>query len=58
MGELRNHIEVGLNHGVTAAELEEAFMQIAAYAGLPAGWSALRVAQEVMAGREPTADRE
>jgi 4-carboxymuconolactone decarboxylase len=57
MGELRNHIEIGLNHGLTAPELEEAFMQIAVYAGLPAGWSALRVAQELMARREPTADR-
>jgi 4-carboxymuconolactone decarboxylase len=56
MGELRNHIEVGLNHGLTAGELEEAFLQIAVYAGLPAGWSALRVAQEEMARREPTAD--
>jgi 4-carboxymuconolactone decarboxylase len=56
MGELRNHIEVGLNHGLTAGELEEAFLQIAVYAGLPAGWSALRVAQEEMARRDPTAD--
>jgi 4-carboxymuconolactone decarboxylase len=56
MGELRNHIEVGLNHGLTAGELEEAFLQIAVYAGLPAGWSALRVAQEEMARRVPPAD--
>jgi 4-carboxymuconolactone decarboxylase len=57
MGELRNHIEVGLNHGLTTAELEAAFMQIAAYAGLPAGWSALRAAQEVIARQEPTPER-
>jgi alkylhydroperoxidase/carboxymuconolactone decarboxylase family protein YurZ len=57
MGELRNHIEIGLNHGLTESELEEAFMQIALYAGLSAGWSALRVAQELVTRREPAADR-
>jgi 4-carboxymuconolactone decarboxylase len=58
MGELRNHIEVGLSHGLTTAELEAAFMQIAAYAGLPAGWSALRLAQELIARPESTSGRE
>jgi alkylhydroperoxidase/carboxymuconolactone decarboxylase family protein YurZ len=56
MGELRNHIDAGLNHGLTSAELEEAFMQISVYAGLPAAWSALGVAQEVMAERAAAAD--
>jgi 4-carboxymuconolactone decarboxylase len=51
-GELLNHIEIGLNNGLTPAELEEAFLQIAAYAGLPAAWSSLRLAQELLAQRE------
>jgi alkylhydroperoxidase/carboxymuconolactone decarboxylase family protein YurZ len=57
IGELRNHISAGLNHGLTSAELEEAFMQIGAYAGLPAAWSALLVAQEVIAERAATTDQ-
>jgi 4-carboxymuconolactone decarboxylase len=56
-GELRNHIEAGLNHGLSSAELEEAFMQIGVYAGLPAAWTALHVAQEVMAARAAAEDR-
>lgn len=50
-GELRNHIDAGLNHGLTTAELEEVLLQVAVYAGLPAAWSALREAQSVVAQR-------
>jgi alkylhydroperoxidase/carboxymuconolactone decarboxylase family protein YurZ len=57
MGELRNHIEIGLNHGLSTVELEEALLQISIYAGLPAAWSALRLAREVVAERtDPPAD--
>jgi alkylhydroperoxidase/carboxymuconolactone decarboxylase family protein YurZ len=57
MGELRNHIEIGLNHGLSVVELEEAFLQISIYAGLPAAWSAMRLAREILAERtDPPAD--
>lgn len=49
--ELRKHIQIGLNNGLTPTELEEAFLQISVYAGLPAAWSALQEAQGVLAQR-------
>jgi alkylhydroperoxidase/carboxymuconolactone decarboxylase family protein YurZ len=51
LGELGNHLDAGLNHGLTVEELEEVLLQIAAYAGLPAAWSAFRRAQDVLAQR-------
>lgn len=40
--ELQNHLRVGLTNGLTRAEIEEAIVQTAPYAGFPAAWSAAK----------------
>lgn len=47
VGELRKHIPNALRNGLTKAEIDEALIQIAAYAGFPTAVSAYAVAQEV-----------
>ena len=47
--ELRLHIRGALNNGVTKDEIREVFMQVAIYAGVPAGLDAFRAAREVFA---------
>lgn len=49
--ELRAHVSGGLNHGLTPAELDEIFLQIGAYAGLPVALSGAGIASEVLSGR-------
>jgi 4-carboxymuconolactone decarboxylase len=44
---LRLHIEMGLNNGATEAEIKEALLHLAFYAGFPAAWDALVIANEV-----------
>ncbi len=44
---LRLHIEMGLNNGATEAEIKEAILHLAFYAGFPAAWDALVIADEV-----------
>ena len=44
---LRLHIEMGLNNGATEAEIKEALLHLAFYAGFPAAWDALVIADEV-----------
>lgn len=46
--ELRLHLRATRNTGVTPAEVGEALIQVAAYAGIPAANSAVRVAKEVL----------
>ena len=46
--ELRLHLRATRNTGVTAAEVAEALIQVAAYAGIPAANSAVRIAKEVL----------
>jgi 4-carboxymuconolactone decarboxylase len=46
--ELKNHIEVGIQNGLTVREVEEAILQAAAYAGFPAAWSAHQAARKVL----------
>lgn len=47
--ELAGHIRAGLTaNGLTRAELREALMQVAVYAGMPAGLSAFKVARSVL----------
>jgi 4-carboxymuconolactone decarboxylase len=47
--ELAGHIRAGLTaNGLTRAELRECLMQVAVYAGMPAGLSAFKVAQSVL----------
>jgi len=47
--ELRAHVAGALRNGVTKDEIREVFMQLAIYAGVPAGVDAFRVAREVFA---------
>jgi 4-carboxymuconolactone decarboxylase len=47
--ELRLHIRGALTNGVTKDEIREVFMQVAIYAGVPAGVDAFRAAREVFA---------
>ena len=47
--ELRAHIKGALINGVTKDEIREIFMQVAIYAGVPAGVDSFRIAREVFA---------
>ena len=47
--ELRVHIKGALVNGVTRDEIREIFMQVAVYAGVPAGVDSFRIAREVFA---------
>ncbi len=47
--ELRLHIRGALTNGVSKDEIREVFMQVAIYAGVPAGVDAFRAAREVFA---------
>ena len=44
---LRLNIEMALNNGATKAEILETLLQMAPYAGFPACWDALLIADEV-----------
>ena len=43
------HIKGALVNGVTKDEIREIFMQVAIYAGVPAGVDSFRIAREVFA---------
>lgn len=45
--ELRMHLRGALTNGVSKEEIREIFMQVAIYAGVPAGVDAFRIAREV-----------
>lgn len=45
--ELRTHVAGALRNGVSRDEIREVFMQLAIYAGVPAGVDAFRVALDV-----------
>ena len=45
--ELKMHVKGALKNGVTKLEIREIFMQVAIYAGIPAGVDAFRLAREV-----------
>lgn len=47
--ELKMHIRGALTNGVSKDEIREVFMQVAIYAGVPAGVDAFRIAREVFA---------
>ena len=47
--ELRLHIAGALKNGVSRDEIREIFMQVAIYAGVPAGVDSFRAAKEVFA---------
>jgi 4-carboxymuconolactone decarboxylase len=50
---LRLNIEMALNNGATRAEILETLLQMAPYAGFPACWDALVIADEVFKQRQP-----
>ena len=55
--ELQNHLRVGLTNGLARAELEEAIVQTAPYAGFPAAWAAARALASVTPDRAETPER-
>lgn len=50
--ELKIHTRGALTNGVTRAEIQEVFLQICIYAGVPAAGEAFRIAREVFAEPE------
>ncbi|MCS7234418.1 MAG: 4-carboxymuconolactone decarboxylase [Armatimonadota bacterium] len=46
--ELRLHLRGALRNGCTPEEIRETLLQVAVYAGMPAGLDAFRVAREVL----------
>ena len=46
MEELKSHIRMGLNNGLTREQLKEMFLHICVYAGAPAAVAAVRAAME------------
>ncbi|MDQ0291335.1 carboxymuconolactone decarboxylase family protein [Oligosphaera ethanolica] len=50
--ELKSHINMALNVGVTRAEILEVFIQLAVYAGFPAAVNAVFTAKEVFDERD------
>jgi 4-carboxymuconolactone decarboxylase len=52
--ELRLHIRGALTNGLTKDQIREIFMQVAIYAGVPAGVDAFRQAREVFAEQAKT----
>lgn len=47
--ELRTHIKGALTNGVSREEIREVLMQVAIYAGVPAGVDGFRIAREAFA---------
>jgi 4-carboxymuconolactone decarboxylase len=45
---LAGHIRTGVKNGLTKVEIQECLLQVAAYAGMPAGLDSFRVARRVM----------
>ena len=50
--ELKSHINMGLNAGLTRQEILEVFIQLAVYAGFPAAVNATFIAKEVFDSRD------
>lgn len=46
---LAGHIRSGLAIGLTPSEIQECLLQVAVYAGMPAGLAAFKVARDVIA---------
>ena len=49
LNQLRSHVRGGLNHGLTREEIEEVYVQLAAYAGFPRAIDATTATHEVLA---------
>jgi 4-carboxymuconolactone decarboxylase len=52
--ELRTHVKAALRNGVTKKEISEIFLQVACYAGMPAGVDSFRIAKEAFAEFDKT----
>ena len=50
--ELKLHIKSAFTNGVTKEEIKEVLLQVACYAGMPAGIDSFRLAREVFAEME------
>jgi 4-carboxymuconolactone decarboxylase len=50
--ELKMHVKGALKNGVTKDEIREVLLQVAIYAGIPAGVDSFRVAREALAEAE------
>jgi 4-carboxymuconolactone decarboxylase len=55
--ELAGHLRAALINGVTKVEIRECLLQVAVYAGMPAGMSAFKVARAVFADLETPSGR-
>lgn len=55
--ELRAHVAGGLNHGLRMEEIDEIFLQVGAYAGLPVALAGAGIANEVFAERDGATSR-
>jgi len=53
--ELKMHVKGALKNGVTKDEIREVFLQVAIYAGIPAGVDSFRLAREAFAEVEKSA---
>lgn len=51
--EVAMHVRAALRNGLTAAEIREALLHVAVYAGVPAANTAFRIAQRVLADEAP-----
>ncbi|GAA4482378.1 carboxymuconolactone decarboxylase family protein [Gluconacetobacter asukensis] len=56
--ELQNHFRIGLTNGLTQAEIEEAIVQTAPYAGFPAAWTAAQAFVNLTQDRSNTSDKD
>lgn len=45
--ELAGHIRIGIKNGLTRTEVQEAFLQVAVYLGMPAGLGCFRLAKAI-----------
>lgn len=52
--EFRLHVRGALRNGCSVAEIRETLIQIAVYAGVPAGVEGFRIAREVIAEESPS----
>jgi 4-carboxymuconolactone decarboxylase len=49
--ELRLHLNGALNNGLTKGDIQEVFLQVAIYCGVPAAVESFRIAREVFKER-------
>ena len=54
--EFEIHLKGALTNGCTLEEIKETLLQIACYAGMPAGVEAFRIARKVLAERKSAAE--